>query len=143
MDSFELKTYAPLFHKEAMEIVRWDKIDSDALAGIFGQGQIRRAAESLVNYFDQVSGTNDTRKKLGRYLYPAGSFDDMMLFLRCVVRAEGYEEMIMLLNQNFARANGYNDPLWIIWGRFLTDVFDMLKQWARCKDKVIYRMQYF
>jgi hypothetical protein len=111
-------------------------MDGDVLARIFRQEQIRKAAESLVNFVEQASEVDETRKRLGRYLYPAGSFDNLMLFLRCTVRGKDCKEMLEFLNQSFERSNPYNEPLWVLWGRFLTDVLDALRQWTCCKDKV-------
>lgn len=143
MDCFERKNYELLFSKEEIEIVRWDKMDCEALVAIFRNEQIRRAAESLVSYVEQYSETDNMKKKLGRYLYPAGRFDNMMLFLRCAVQEEGRVEMLDLLNQNVAQSNPYNEPLWVLWGRFLTDVLDALRQWTRYSAKVMERMPYF
>ena len=143
LDYFERKTYESHFSKEEIEIVRWDQMDCEALVTIFRNEQIRQAAESLVSYVEQYSETDDMKKKLGRYLYPAGRFDNMMLFLRCAVQAEGYVEMLDILNQNLAQANPYNEPLWVLWGRFITDVLDALRQWTCCKDKVMERLPYF
>ncbi len=143
MDYFERKTYESHFSKEEIEIVRWDQMDCEALVTIFRNEQIRQAAESLVSYVEQYSETDDMKKKLGRYLYPAGRFDNMMLFLRCAVQEEGYVGMLDLLNQNLAQSNPYNEPLWVLWGRFITDVLDVLRQWTGCKDKVMERLPYF
>jgi hypothetical protein len=139
MDCFERKKYESYFSKEAQDTVRWDKVDSEAIQGIFSEERLRLAAAGIVNYF---GGTwrNDGRKKLCRYLYPAGNFEDMLMFLQCAVKGEGCGEMIMCLNRNFARDNGYNEPLWVIWGRFLTDVLDVLRQWIRCDDRAIERI---
>lgn len=143
MESFERNIYESLFDKAAVEVVRWDKIDSGSIEKIFCRDQIRLAAKSLVNYFDHACKTDDMREKLGRYLYPAGNFDGMMLFLRCAVRGEGCETMLEFLNQSFEQSNPYNEPLWVLWGRFLTDVLDVLRQWICCKDNVMERIKYF
>lgn len=143
MECFERKTYEMLFRKEEIEIVRWDKMDCEVLAAIFRNEQIRRVAESLVSHVEQYSEKDDMRKKLSRYLYPAGRFDDMMSFLRCIVREESCEAMLTLLNQNFTQSNPYNEPLWVLWGRFLIDVLDALRQWNCCRDKVMERIPSF
>ena len=143
MDCFELKSYELFFRKEAIELVRWDEIDREALVAMFHNEKIRRAAESLVSYVEQYSETDNMKKKLARYLYPAGRFDNVMLFLRCAVQEEGCVGMIDLLNQNFAQSNPYDEPLWVLWGRFLTDVLDVLREWTCCKDKVMERIPYF
>lgn len=143
MDCFERKTYEALFRKEEIEIVRWDKMDCEALVAMFRNEQIRKAAESLVSYVEQDSESDDMKEKLGRYLYPAGRFDNMMLFLRCAVQEVGRVEMLALLNKNVAQSNPYNEPLWVLWGRFLTDVLDALRHWTHCSNKVLERMPYF
>lgn len=143
MDYFERKTYESYFSKEEIEIVRWDQMDCEVLVTILRNEQIRQAAESLVSYVGQYCETDDMKKKLGRYLYPAGRFDNMMLFLRCAVQEEGYVEMLDLLKQNLAQSNPYNEPLWVLWGRFITDMLDVFRQWTCCKDKLMERLPYF
>ncbi|MBP2660853.1 MAG: hypothetical protein H6Q69_3885 [Firmicutes bacterium] len=137
MECFDLKSYEPYFHKERVEITRWDSIDDNVIRYMFYQEPLRSAAESFVSYFGNVFEGDERYKKIGRFFYPAGNFDAMLSFLRYAVSQKDCNTEIICLTRIFAQDNCYNEPSWILWGRFLNDVLDMLKQWKGYDDKAV------
>ena len=162
MDRLDLETFEMYLKRETVEIIRWDAIDYNTVYFLFSKEPLKSAVNSLLTYFgiplkkchgvEKISDECGSRykyskelKKVGRFLYPAGNFDDVLLFLQSAARRNApknaakyyYDFVIPSITASLERNNCYHEPSWILWKRFWIDVFGVLKCWSQLDKNAV------
>jgi hypothetical protein len=124
----DIQEFNYLVPYEVIEIKRWDRLELQSAKELFLQ-----YTDSIKTLLEIANGLEQKEfLTLERYLCYGRKLANMLRFLKTVFdgNQESYTNIVIpVIEAELQNLNGYDEPAWILWKRYLQNVLDVLRRW--------------